>query len=76
MSLKGVLEEKHLGPNSLGHATGSCIETVSIAHQWLLTTSSSMVLLRWQYSAIDSEVCNSGASLDFIAQVLFGTNCS
>ena len=76
MSLKGVLEEKHLGPNSLGLATGSCIETVSISHQWRLTTSSSMVLFRWQYSAIQGEVCKLGASLDFITQMLLGTNCS
>ena len=76
MSLKGVLEEKHLGPNSLGLATGSCIKTVSISHQWRLTTSSSMVLFRWQYSAIHGEVCNLGASFDCITQILFVTNCS
>ena len=66
MSLKGVLEEEHLGPNSLGLATGPFIKTVSISNQWRLTTSSSMVLFRWQYSAIHGEVCNLGASLDFI----------
>ena len=76
MSLKGVLEEKHLGPNSLHLETGSCIKTVSISNQWRLTTSSSMVLFRWQYSAIHGEVCNLGASLDFVTQMLFGTNCS
>ena len=76
MSLKGVLEEKHLGPNSLGLATGSCIKTVSISNQWRLATSSSMVLFGWQYSALHGEVCNLGASLDFITQILFGTNCS
>ena len=62
MLLEVVVEEKHLGPNSLGLATGSCIKTVSISHQWRLTTSSSMVRFRWQYSAIHSEVCNLGAS--------------
>ena len=76
MSLNGVLEEKHLGPNSPRLATGSCIKTVSISNQWRLTTSSSMVLFRWQYSAIHVEVCNLGASLDFITQMLFGTNCN
>ena len=76
MSLKGILEEKHLGPNSLGLATGSCIKTVSISSQWRLTTSSSMVLFRWQYSPIHGEVCTFGASLDFITQILFGTHCS
>ena len=76
MSLNGVLEEKHLGPNSPRLATGSCIKTVSISNQWRLTTSSSMVLFRWQYSAIHGEVCNLGASLDFITQMLFGTNCN
>ena len=76
MSLKGVLEEKHLGSNSPGIATGSCTKTVSISNQWRLTTSSSMMLFRWQYSAIHSDVCNFGASPDLITQVLFGTNCS
>ena len=75
MSLKGVLEEKHLGPNSLGLAAGSCIKAVSISNQRRLTTSSSMVLFRSQYSAIHGKVCNLGGSLDFIAQTLFGTNC-
>ena len=76
MSLKGVMEEKHLGPNSLGVATGSYIETVSLSHQWRLTISSSMVLLRWQYSTIHVQVCNLGALVDFITQILFGTKCS
>ena len=76
MSLKGVLEEKHLGRNSLGLSTGSCIQTVSISHQWRLTTSSSVVLFRWQYSANHGEVCNLGASFAFLTQILFGTNCS
>ena len=58
MLLKGVLEEKLLGLNSRGLATGSCIETVSISNQWRLTTSGSMVLFRWRYSAIHGEVCN------------------
>ena len=66
----------HLGPNNPGLATGSCIETVSISHQWRLTTSSSIVLFRWQYSAIYGEVCNLGASFDFLTHALFGTNCS
>ena len=76
MSLNGVLEENHLGPNSPRLATRSCITTVSISNQWRLTTSSSMVLFRWQYSAIHGEVCNLGASLDVITQMLFGTNCN
>ena len=33
MSLEGVLEEKHLGPDSLRLVVGPCIETVSIYHQ-------------------------------------------
>ena len=66
MSLKGVFDEKHLGPYSLGLATESCIKTVSISSQWQWTTSSSVVLFRWQYLAIHGEVCNLGASLDLI----------
>ena len=61
MSLEGVFDEKHLGPNNLGLATGSCIETVSICHQWRLTTSSSLVIFRWHYSAIHGEVYTLGA---------------
>ena len=76
MSLNGVLEEKHVSSNSPGLATGSCIKTVSIINQWRLTTSSCMVLFRWQYSAIHGEVCNLGASLDFVTQMLSGTNCN
>ena len=76
MSFNGVLEEKHLGPNSPRLATGSCIKTVSISNQWRLTASSSMVLFRWQYSAINGEVVTLGASFDFITQMLFGTNCN
>ena len=76
MSIKRVLEEKYLGPNSSGLATGSCIETVSKNQQWRLTTSKSMVLFRWQYSAIHGEVCNLDALFDFITQILLGTNYS
>ena len=61
MSLEGVFEKKYLGPNSPGLVTGSCIETVSISHRWRLTMSRSMVLFRWQCSAIHREVCNLGA---------------
>ena len=75
-SLDPPLEEKHLGPNSPRLATGSCIKTVSLSNQWRLTTSSSMVLFRWEYSAIHGEVCNIGASIDFITQMLFGTKCN
>ena len=33
---------------------------------WRLTTSSFLVLFRKEYSAIHSEVCNLGASLDLL----------